>query len=112
MTYNTAEIWLEHNPLLFGKKTQGHNFIHCFDKLYKISWAELTERQNGLAELWELWIGFAKPIRNHLAHAQQTYSEEPLNTALAINEMFLMRLDKAMKSIVGALLFSGVRGFF
>lgn len=106
VTYKSARLWLEHNPLLFGKKQRGHNFNYCFDKLYEVSWSNILRSQDGLAELWELWTDYAKPIRNHLAHAQRNHNEETLDTSLAINELFLMRLDKAMKPIVGGSPFS------
>lgn len=109
VTYKSASDWMDRNPITFSKDEGGGNFITHFNRLFKADWASVLNSTQDLGELWILWNDYTKPIRNHLAHALQIYSDEWLDTALAIDRLFLMRLDKAIRPIIGGTPFAHLK---
>lgn len=109
VTYKSASDWMDKNPITFSKDGGRGNFITHFNRLFKEDWASVLHSTQDLGELWILWNDYAKPIRNHLAHALQNYSDEWLDTALAIDRLFIMRLDKAIRPIIGGTPFAHLK---
>ena len=72
-------------------------------------WETLLDSTGDLRDLWFLWNDYAKPVRNHLAHALWKHGDEWLDTALAIDRLFMMRLDKAIKPVIGGTPFAHLK---
>lgn len=108
-TYKSAQAWMDESHITFGE-TNGHgNFVKYFDRLFESPWVTTLATQDGLPELWALWNGYSKPIRNHLAHALRKYNDEWLDAALAIDRLFMIRLDAAISPVIGGSPFVDLR---
>lgn len=101
VTYEIADRWLHHNDLTPGKSEDRGSFIYNFNRLYPQNWETTLHSVSGLEELWELWNGFSKGIRNHIAHGMRRYSDEWINPAIIIDRLFIIRLDEAISPSVG-----------
>lgn len=101
ITYKAASDWINHHHFIFGKTKARSNFINYFENLYGFSWPNLMRREQDLDELWELWHGFAKPIRNHLAHGVRKYDDDWYDHAIAIDRLFMIRLNAAINPEIG-----------
>ncbi len=100
VTYKCAQSWMDESHITFGQTHGQGNFVTYFDRLFENDWPSTIATQRGLPELWALWNGYSKPIRNHLAHALRKYDDDWLEAALAIDRMFLIHLDNAINPII------------
>lgn len=99
VTSADAGDWLHHNDITPTKK----GFPEQFNRLYKRNFNYemlLADCPNG-ENLWELWLDFAKPVRNHLAHGIRGYSSDWLVCGVLINQCLLIELDGAMATYLG-----------
>ena len=109
VTYKIANEFIQGHHITFGKKNGDGNFVAYFDEIFTNNWVALLGSIKDSDELWILWNDYAKPIRNHLAHGLRKYSDDWLDTALAIDRLFLMMLDKAIRPIIGGTPFSHLK---
>lgn len=109
VAYKSAQAWMDESHITFGEANGQGNFVTYFDRLFDSDWVSTLATQQGLPELWTLWNGYSKPIRNHLAHALRKYSDEWLETALAIDRLFMIRLDAAISPVIGGSPFVDLR---
>lgn len=109
VTYRLADEWIRGHHITFGKKYGSGKFVTFFDRLFMEDWETLLDSTEDLRDLWFLWNDYAKPIRNHLAHALRKYSDEWLDTALATDRLFMMQLDKAIKPVIGGTPFAHLK---
>ena len=99
VTSADASDWLHHNDSTPAKG----NFPQQFNSLYgpAVSFERvLADCPNG-ENLWELWLDFAKPVRNHLAHGIRRYSADWLVCGVRINQCLLIELDGAIAKHLG-----------
>jgi hypothetical protein len=108
VTYKNASNWLNHNDLTPGKNNQKGTFIYSYDKLYSKCWETTLKSVADFEELWELWNGFSKGLRNQLAHGLRQHSDDQFEIGIAIDQLFILRLDEAMTPFVGGSLFAGL----
>jgi hypothetical protein len=102
VTYDNANHWINNHNIIFPLKGgDGKNFIGYYDALFPKRWDDLLQAEAGLSDLWSLWNGFAKTIRSHRAHAIRRYDDEWFDVALAIDRLFMMRLNKAIDPRIG-----------
>ena len=100
VTFPDASDWLFHNDVTPNKT----NYPKLFDKLYshkQITWAGVISSADGLETLWELWLGFSKTVRNHLAHGIRKYDSEWIRCGIAVDQELLIRLNVALLPFVG-----------
>lgn len=109
VAYKSAQAWMDESHIIFGEANGQGNFVTYFDSLFESDWASTLATQEGLPELWKLWNGYSKPIRNHLAHALRKYGDEWLDAALAIDRLFMIRLDAAISPVIGGSPFVDLR---
>lgn len=109
VTYKKANEFIQGHHITFGKKNGDGNFVAYFDEVFTKNWVALLSSIKDLDELWILWNDYAKPIRNHLGHGLRKYSDDWLDTALATDRLFLMRLDKAITLVIGGTPFAHLK---
>lgn len=100
VTYRDANDWLFHNDETPDKE----KFPKIFDALYAengVVWEDLLTRTDGLATAWQLWLGFAKTVRNHLLHGIRSYETEWLECAIRIDQELVVRLDLVIAEVIG-----------
>ncbi|KAB2678309.1 hypothetical protein F9K85_05035 [Brucella tritici] len=107
--YDAAQKWMDGHSITFGKRHGDGTFIVYFDRLYARNWADTLAATAGLDDLWLLWNDFAKPIRNGLAHGARKYSDDWLDAALAVDRLFMMRLDSTISPVIGGTPFADLR---
>lgn len=107
--YKAAQDWMDHHHITFGKARGDGKFVAYFDRLFEQDWAATLGAVEGLDELWVLWNDYAKPIRNHLAHALRKYKDDWLDVALSVDRLFMMRLDEAINPVIGGTPFADLR---
>lgn len=99
VSYDNANRWLHNNDSTPDKD----KFPKKFNKLYEPTFsfeAILDECPNGNI-LWGLWLDFAKPMRNHLAHGIRQYTADWLECGIRINQGLLIELDGVMAKHFG-----------
>lgn len=109
VTYKAANEWMYHHQITFGKLHGQGNFIVYFDRLFPNPWASVLQTEAGLDDLWLLWNDYAKPIRNHLAHALRKYDDEWLDAAFAVDRLFMMKIEKAINPVIGGTPFAHLK---
>lgn len=107
--YNAAQAWMDGHSITFGKTSPNGTFIIYFDRLYVRNWQDTLSGTVGLEDLWILWNDFSKPVRNGLAHGARKYSDDWLDVALAVDRLFMMRLDATMSPVIGGTPFADLR---
>lgn len=107
--YDVVQEWMDGHSITFGKKHGEGTFIVYFDRLYVRNWADTLAATEGLGDLWLLWNDFAKPIRNGLAHGARKYKDDWLDAALAVDRLFMMRLDATISPVLGGTPFADLR---
>lgn len=73
--FKDAEGWLHDHDETPDRK----EFPKRFDRLYSIrgtSWAKVTSQSESFRCALNLWHDYSKIVRNHLAHAIRSYSDE------------------------------------
>lgn len=100
VTYREADEWLYHND----DTPEKEKYPKLFDLLYKtkhITWSGVIGGVPGLGQLWDLWLGYSKTIRNHISHGIRKYNDDWLHCGITIDQELLMRLDLAISKIIG-----------
>lgn len=100
VTYDEANEWLYHNDDTPNKE----NFPKLFDRLYhskQITWSTLICSDPDLKQLWELWLGYSKVVRNHISHGIRKYTDDWLQCGITIDQELLVRLDQALLKTIG-----------
>ena len=100
VTYAEASNWLFH----YDKTPNNVDFPKLFDKLYhskKITWSALIYSNSDLKQLWDLWLGYSKVLRNHISHGIRKYTDDWLECGITIDQELLIRLDQALSVIIG-----------
>lgn len=98
--FKDAEGWLHDHDETPDRKA----FPKRFDRLYSIrdtSWAKVTSQSESFRCALDLWHDYSKIIRNHLAHAIRSYSDEWLACAIQVDQILLMDFDLVMEPVVG-----------
>ena len=107
--YKKVQDWMDNHHITFGIENGHGTYVTYFDELYSQNWENTLKTVDDLPELWTLWNNYAKPIRNHLAHAARKYKDDWLEAALAIDRLFMMKLDKAINPLIGGTPFADLR---
>ena len=110
VTYKEANAWLFEND----ETPDRSKFPALFDKPYScrgLTWEKLLVSSSELGELWNLWLDFAKIIRNHVMHGVRSYSDEWLHLAICIDQAMIMALDVAMVPVLGGRLSGRLNSF-
>lgn len=100
VTYSDSDAWLFHND----ETPEKDKFPKLFDVLYaekNVAWESLLIQVDGLATAWQLWLGFAKTVRNHLLHGIRSYEVDWLECAIRIDQELVVRLDFAITAVIG-----------
>ena len=98
--FKDAEAWLHDHDETPDRK----EFPKRFDRLYSIrgtSWAKVTSQSESFRCALDLWHDYSKIVRNHLAHAIRSYSDEWLACAIQVDQILLMDFDLVMDPVVG-----------
>lgn len=98
--FKDAEGWLHDHDETPDRK----EFPKRFDRLYSIrgtSWAKVTSQSESFRCALNLWHDYSKIVRNHLAHAIRSYSDEWLACAIQVDQILLMDFDLVMEPVVG-----------
>jgi len=79
------------------------NYEPIFDKLFagQVTFAQLTPAGSQALELWELWLDFAKIVRNHVSHGTRKYEEPWLQCAVEIDQAFIVEICGVVGPYVG-----------
>ena len=104
VTYKEAKDWVFHNDKTPGKGKAKGDYIPLFNVLYgkyQSSWDSMLEPSPELSMHWDLWLGYSKIIRNHLAHSVRDYSEEWIETGVYVDKGLLYYVDANMAEILG-----------
>lgn len=100
VTYKDAQDWLHDHDVTPGPI----DYPKRFDRLYDVkgaTWSELTLPRERLRGALDLWHGYSKVVRNHLAHSIRSYSDEWLICAIQIDQLLLMEFDRALEPVIG-----------
>lgn len=100
VTYREANEWLYHND----DTPERVNFPKLFDRLYnskQITWSALICSDPDLEQLWELWLGYSKVVRNHISHGIRKYTDDWLQCGVIIDQELLVRLNYALLKTIG-----------
>lgn len=100
VTYREADEWLYHND----DTPEKEKYPKLFDLLYKtkhITWSGVIGGVPGLGQLWDLWLGYSKTIRNHISHGIRKYNDDWLHCGITIDQELLVRLDQALLKTIG-----------
>jgi len=100
VTYHESNEWLYHND----DTPEKTNYPILFNRLYNlkhVTWAGVVQSGPDLDQLWDLWLGYSKIIRNHISHGIRKYGDDWLHSGIVIDQELLMRLDKALMAIIG-----------
>lgn len=100
VAYKEAQDWL-HDHDVTPSPT---DYPKRFDRLYAVkgvSWAQVTLSRPKLQGAFALWNSYSKVVRNHLAHSIRSYSDDWLLCGIQIDQLLLMELDLALRSVVG-----------
>jgi hypothetical protein len=100
VTYDEASDWLFH----YDKTPNNVDFPGLFNKLYqskKITWSALICSNSDLKQLWDLWLGYSKVLRNHISHGIRKYTDDWLECGITIDQELLIRLDQELSVIIG-----------
>lgn len=71
----------------------------------------MLEHSLALSRHWNLWLGYSKTIRNHLAHSIREYSEEWIEAGIYIDKGLLYCLDHDLAIILGHSPFLALNNF-
>lgn len=100
VTYQEANEWLYHND----DTPENVKFPNLFDRLYQskqAAWHDVIKSVPDLEDLWVLWLGYSKTIRNHISHGIRKYNDDWLQCGITIDQELLVRLDQALLKIIG-----------
>jgi len=107
--YDVAQDWMDGHSITYGRQKGHGTFIVYYDRLFNPNWEQTLKAGVGLEELWGLWNDFSKPVRNALAHGARKYTDDWLDVALAIDRLFMMRLDLVIQPVIGGTPFADLR---
>jgi hypothetical protein len=111
VTYRNAQDWLFHNDSTPSNDKRTGSFQNNFNLMFGKSigsWDSLLKTNGRLRCLWDLWIGYTKHIRNHIAHGVRGYNGDDLERALAIDFALLSELKNALSPYIGGGLYAGL----
>ena len=54
-----------------------------------------------LKQLWDLWLGYSKVLRNHISHGIRKYTDDWLECGITIDQELLIRMDQELSVIIG-----------
>jgi len=111
VTYKNGQDWLFHNDSTPSNNDTVGSFQNNFNILFgeKLgSWADALNSYKKLRCAWELWVGFSKPVRNHIAHGVRGYLECDLERALAIDFALMAELEQLVTHYIGGGLYGGL----
>jgi hypothetical protein len=100
VSYKSAQDWLHDHDVTPGLT----DYPKRFDRLYAIkgvSWNDITRPRERFRGALDLWNGYSKVIRNHLAHSIRSYNDEWLLCAIQVDQILLMEFDLALEPIIG-----------
>lgn len=100
VNYKNAQDWLHDHDVTPGLA----DYPKRFDRLYAIkgvTWDDVTRPRERFRGALNLWNGYSKVIRNHLAHSIRSYNEEWLLCAVQVDQILLMEFDLVLEPIVG-----------
>lgn len=83
VSYKSAQDWLHDHDVTPGLT----DYPKRFDRLYAIkgvSWNDITRPREKFRGAIDLWNGYSKVIRNHLAHSIHSYNDEWLLCAVQV----------------------------
>lgn len=104
VSYKDANDWIFHNDRTPGRGNNKGDYIPLFNNLYspyELSWESMLENSLALSRHWNLWLGYSKAVRNHLAHSIRDYSEEWIEAGIYIDQGLLYYLDHDLAMIFG-----------
>lgn len=99
VSFRESDDWLHQNDSTPSKD----GFPRSFDRLYgpNLTFDKvLSGCQNGEA-LWKLWLEFAKPVRNNIAHGIRSYKADWLECGALINQHLMFELDDSLSRHIG-----------
>lgn len=99
VAFDEGNDWLHHNDCTPTRD----GFSEKFNCLYEpnMSFERMLANCPNGENLWELWLDFAKPVRNHLAHGIRGYGSDWLECGVRINQYLLIEFDGAMAKHLG-----------
>lgn len=97
--YSDAQIWLHDNDDTPNRS----NYEPLFNRLFagRVTFAQVTAAGSRMGELWELWLDFAKIVRNHVSHGNRKYDEPWLQCAVEIDQAFIMEICTVVGPYLG-----------
>ena len=107
--YEDANNWLYHNDVTPDRQ----KFPALFNILYLrqgMKWDEVIQSQPGLNEVWDLWLDYAKVIRNHIQHGIRNHTDSALLNATLIDKALLMSMDAALIPVIGGSIAGALTG--
>ena len=105
VTYENAWSFLHEYDKTPGRGNNKGDFQNIVEILYGTPWTTVLTNNNDLNLCWELWLDFAKKIRNDLSHGIRQHSPDTIEIALMINASILIELDKEFNPRIGGSLF-------
>jgi len=109
VTYKNGQDWLFHNDSTPSNDVRAGSFQNNFSILFRQrlgNWVGVLDSNEQLRCAWELWVGFSKHIRNHIAHGVRGYPDTDLERALAIDFALMVELEYLLAPYIGGGLYS------
>jgi hypothetical protein len=97
--YSDAVVWLTDND----ETPSRAKYPVLFDRLYgpQIAFETICPQGSSLYELWELWLDFAKIVRNHVSHGIRQYDDAWLQCAINVDQAFIIQMCQVMEPHIG-----------